>query len=284
MSTPTDRLHDPNRASFYALTGARTVRLGQVSEAATALAATRAPEQFYDAGEPFEEPVNHRPRRSRRPELLPVLGPPLLLRTRSWLTVVGRLVVIVLAAAFVAFVALIAIALFPFPGLWHQPGQDRTIEFASSASRPAPSIATEPSGSPRLIVQDSRAKKGDSAPLGMAMQGPADGAIVMITGLVAGMTLSMGGAVGTEAWQVHGSNLGNTWIHPPKDFVGSAELVAELRLADNTIADRRTIHWEWMPPPAPAQHPAISDQEKEALFQQFLSWQKAQRPNAATNR
>jgi TPR repeat protein len=86
------------------------------------------------------------------------------------------------------------------------------------------------------------------------MEGPADGAIVMITGLVAGMTLSMGGTVGADAWQVPVSNLGNTWILPPKDFVGSAELVAELRLADNTIAHRRTIHLEWMPPTAPAQH------------------------------
>src|SRR5256885_15807868 len=108
----------------------------------------------------------------------------------------------------------------------------------------------------RLVVQDSRGSKGDPAPLGVALQGPADGAVVMVTGLVAGMTLSMGGAVGADAWQVPVSDLGETWIHPPRDFVGSADLVAELHLADTTIAHRRPIHLEWMSPiaPAPAQH------------------------------
>jgi len=52
--------------------------------------------------------------------------------------VVGWLVLSVPAAA---FVALIAVGQFPFPGLWRQPAQDRAIELASSSSRPAPSIA-----------------------------------------------------------------------------------------------------------------------------------------------
>src|SRR5262249_49755920 len=37
------------------------------------------------------------------------------------------------------------------------------------------------------------------------------------------------------------------------DLVGSADLVAELRLSNDKIADRRAIHLEWMTPsPAPA--------------------------------
>ena len=68
----------------------------------------------------------------------------------------------------------------------------------------------------------------------------------MVTGLLSGMTLSMGGAVGADAWQVPAADLASTWILPPKDFVGAADLVAELRLADDTIANRRPIHLEWV--------------------------------------
>src|SRR6266508_3748811 len=95
MSTPTDRLHDPNRASFCAPTGARTVRLGQVSEAASALAATLVPHEPHGGGEPFEQPGApvRRRRRSLDPEVPP--APPPRLRTRSWPAAVGRAVLIV---------------------------------------------------------------------------------------------------------------------------------------------------------------------------------------------
>jgi hypothetical protein len=37
---------------------------------------------------------------------------------------------------------------------------------------------------------------------------------------------------------------------PPKDFVGSADLVAELRLRNAQIADRQTLHVKWVRPAA----------------------------------
>jgi hypothetical protein len=67
--------------------------------------------------------------------------------------------------------------------------------------------------------------------------------------------LSAGDAVGADAWQVPATDLSDVWISPPESFVGSADLVAELRWADDKIADRQAIHVEWAPPvsPAPAQ-------------------------------
>ena len=38
-------------------------------------------------------------------------------------------------------------------------------------------------------------------PLGLTVRGQADGAMVIITGLVAGMTLSTGNALGANGWQ-----------------------------------------------------------------------------------
>jgi hypothetical protein len=244
LSTPTDRLDDPRSASFYAPKSGRTLRLGEVSQAASALKTTLVP----DAGDPPAAAATRplRAHRSLDPAVPP--GPPLRFRTR--LATIGRLAAIVAAAA---VAALILIGQFPFPALWPASAPDQPAQLAASSSRPAPSVATPRSepAFPRLVVQNARGNKGDPAPLGVTLQGSADGAFVMITGLLGGMTLSNGSAVGSTAWQIAVSDLNGTWIHPPKDFVGTADLVAELRLADNTVAHRRPIRLEWMAPAAP---------------------------------
>jgi hypothetical protein len=157
--------------------------------------------------------------------------------------VVGGLIGVILG------VAVIALEQFPLADIWRQPTIDRTIEFASSSARPAPAtlaIQAEPA-IPRLIVQSSRGMSGKPAPLGLTLQGRAEGAVVIITGLMPGMELSMGGAVGADAWKVLATDLGDAWISPPENFVGSVDLVAELRLSDDKISDRQAIHFEWAP-------------------------------------
>jgi hypothetical protein len=160
--------------------------------------------------------------------------------------VVGGLVGVILAVAIAA--------------VWRQLAIDRTVELASSSARPAPARAE--SAIPRLIVQSSRAMSGEPAPLGLALQGRAEGAVVIIRGLVPGMELSAGDAVGADAWQVPATDLSDVWISPPESFVGSADLVAELRWADDKIADRQAIHVEWAPPISPAPSQRQLDREE----------------------
>jgi hypothetical protein len=106
---------------------------------------------------------------------------------------------------------------------------------------------------PPLLVQASRMTSGKPAFLGLTLQGRADDAVVMITGLVPGMTLSTGSKVGVETWEVPATALPNAWIVPPANFVGVVDFVAELHLADRTMVDRRRIRLEWQAPiPAPA--------------------------------
>ena len=81
---------------------------------------------------------------------------------------------------------------------------------------------------PRLIVEQSRATKGEPAPLGLTLEGPGGGAVVHIAGLAQGMELSAGSAVG-DGWEVPANHLGDAWIAPPEGFSGSVDLVAELR-------------------------------------------------------
>src|SRR6266404_5315038 len=249
----------PSKISVGSTTDARAVWLGQVSEAASALAAAQVPEQLSGSPRPPKISVGTSitVTPARVVLLDPDVPPPSRLRGRSRLTVVCGLVGVILA---VAIAAVIAIGQFSLAEIWRQLAIDRTIELASSSARPAPARA-EPA-IPRLIVQSSRAMSGEPVPLGLALQGPAEGAVVIITGLVSGMELSTGGAVGADAWQVPATDLSDAWISPPESFVGSTDLVAELRWPDNKIADRQTIHVEWVPPVSPAPPQRQLDREE----------------------
>ena len=87
-------------------------------------------------------------------------------------------------------------------------------------------------------------------PIGLALRGRANDAVVILRGLVPGMELSTGSAVTGDTWQLSTTDLPYAWIAPPKDFVGSADLVAELRLPNAQIADRQTLHVKWARPAA----------------------------------
>ena len=100
---------------------------------------------------------------------------------------------------------------------------------------------------PRLIVRSSRGSSGEPIPLGLTVYGPAEGAVIIITGLLPGMELSNGIEVDVDRWEVLATEVSYAWIAPPDGFVGSALLTAELRSTDDSIADRQAIQLEWVP-------------------------------------
>jgi hypothetical protein len=79
------------------------------------------------------------------------------------------------------------------------------------------------------------------------------------------MELSTGGAIAGDIWQLSATDLPYAWIAPPKDFVGFADLVAELRLSNDKIADRRAVHLEWMAPISPT--PGRPELDRESIPQ-----------------
>jgi hypothetical protein len=207
--------HGPNTVSFYAPTRRRAVRSPQVSEAATALA------------------------------------PPAHLRCGSWLGV--SLVTAILAFALIAFMAIDRF--FPIPTASRQQASDRTADLTSSSARLAAGSTREMETEfPPLLLRGSREMSAEAAPFGVTLEGRAEGAIVLPTGLAAGMTLSTGSDVGAGAWHVPATDavLSNTWIIPPTNFIG-VDLLAELQLVDRTIARRWPIHAYW-----PAATPAVA--------------------------
>jgi hypothetical protein len=103
---------------------------------------------------------------------------------------------------------------------------------------------------PRLIVQSSRGNSGEPIPLGLTIHGQAEGAVIIITGLLPGMEMS--NVIGVDdRLEIPATDVRYAWIVPPDGFVGSAVLTAELRLTDDSIADRQAIHLEWVPSSPP---------------------------------
>jgi len=70
-------------------------------------------------------------------------------------------------------------------------------------------------------------------------------AAVVIGGLAPGSTVSTGTPVGPNTWRLSVGELTGAAITPPRGFVGVTDLTLELRLADNTAADRRSLRLEW---------------------------------------
>jgi hypothetical protein len=225
--------------------------LGRVSEAAAALFA-----QKPHAGDSLIAEMNARngvQRDTAMPRLCEgrpthgEIGPPATvfapvqsLHQRRSMAGVGSFVALVSPAIVFLLVVKLPVATF-----WEWPGDDRTFELASSSSYAVKSLAVLSEQQPRLLAHGSRATRGEPALLGLMLQGRAERAVVTIAGLVPGMTLSSGRAVGADVWEVPASDLADTWVGPPPSFVGAVNLVAELRLADATIAHRQPVHIEW---------------------------------------
>jgi hypothetical protein len=55
--------------------------------------------------------------------------------------------------------------------------------------------------------------------------------------------------LGPDNWLLSASELGDAAIRPPRGFVGAIDLAVELRLADNTVADRLSLRLTWLETP-----------------------------------
>jgi hypothetical protein len=230
----------------------RANRLAQVSEAARALAATHVPKQFRDGNSrscleatPLIDRAQLVPERDRW--LDPIMSPARSWQFRSKSTVAAVVGLVGLMAA-VAIGDVIPIGQFPSFDLWRQIASDRKELASRSAPRVSAlsSVSAEPAIA-RVIVQASREKSGNPTRLGLTLQGQPEGAVVTITGLVSGMELSNGEPFGATAWRLRATDLGDIWIGPPDNFVGSVDLDVELRSPDDRVIDRQAVHLEWLP-------------------------------------
>jgi hypothetical protein len=102
---------------------------------------------------------------------------------------------------------------------------------------------------PQLVVEKTPPLSANEAlRLGVSLEGPSDGAVLLIGGLAPGSTFSVGRSIGGNWWRLSAAELGNAILAPPRGFVGIADLTVELRFPGDTIADRKSMRLEWSAP------------------------------------
>jgi hypothetical protein len=175
------------------------------------------------------------------------------LRTRSWI----RLLVRFGPAAVAAGVALLVVGSFPLlrtiagHGLFDQtPTLGSTFVGQLLGKSSTRALVDQPRvPAPQLVVGHTSPRGQDEAsPLGLALSAARAGAVVAIDGLATGSTLNVGRSAGSNAWRLTAGDLHNAAIRPPQKFVGAMDLAITLRLADDSVSDRKTLRLEWTAP------------------------------------
>ncbi|SEF11450.1 hypothetical protein SAMN05444161_8581 [Rhizobiales bacterium GAS191] len=99
-----------------------------------------------------------------------------------------------------------------------------------------------------IVGQASSRGAGEAFPLNISLSNAPAGAMIGINGLAAGSTLTVGRASGAGGWRLMATELREALVRPPQGFVGAMELGLELRLANDSVADLKTLHLEWVAP------------------------------------
>jgi hypothetical protein len=121
-----------------------------------------------------------------------------------------------------------------------------------------------PQAVPRqFTVSAGRPQHVDEA-AGLMVSAPDAGAnaSVVIGGLASGSAISTGMQVGPNTWRLSVEELTGAAITPPRGFVGTMDLIFELHVGDDAVADRKALQLVWsgksVPVPATSQpRPAV---------------------------
>lgn len=98
------------------------------------------------------------------------------------------------------------------------------------------------------VSQPAPKHMGEASPLGASVRDLRDGGLVVVRGLANGAKLSKGGFVSDNDWWLSAMELDDVVIQPTPQFIGSMEITVELRLADTSLSDQRTLRFEWSQP------------------------------------
>ncbi len=250
MSTPLDRAPGPEDPSPYApkwaREGAHVPRRDSASEASD-------PHIFADDADPFAtaqlKPLDLEPPAAPfrvPPSLDPtVVAEPLAApRARPRLGSAGRMALAVSAAALVALVVAKSLPPGASVGAGEQKVPPNSFTSRFSEATPGKTERSLPAVPQLSVIPAPAGANADGFPLGLGIEGATRGVAVVISGLPAGATLSAGSAAGANGWSLAVGDLPNATIRPSRDFSGTMELLAELRLTDGSVVDRRPLRFE----------------------------------------
>jgi hypothetical protein len=145
-----------------------------------------------------------------------------------------RLGFIVMAAAFLALAAVNAV-----PN--NRTSRDKPLTAAPAERATEMAGVKGPTSSPQLVVLPTSGTANE-LPLGIWVSGASAGATLDITGLPSGSKLSSGRRLSANRWRLAPTEAANAVIYLPTGYAPPINMVVELRRADGTLADRRSVH------------------------------------------
>jgi hypothetical protein len=132
-------------------------------------------------------------------------------------------------------------------GAWN--GRDKAPSLSRLSLVTGNSLEAKSSTARLIIAAAPRAVHSDeTVPIGLAVDGAAEGAQLLIRRFATGSLFSVGQSIGHDAWRVPASQIEAATIMPPRGFAGSMDIVVTLMLSNRSLADRRPLHLEWLPP------------------------------------
>ena len=110
---------------------------------------------------------------------------------------------------------------------------------------------------PHLVVirQPGDLHLDEATALGVAVDGAASGAQVVVSGVPAGSVFSAGRSIGTAAWSLPAWQIETATLKPPRGFVGVMDVAVTLMQANGNLTDRKVVHLQWVPETSSLQVP-----------------------------
>jgi hypothetical protein len=203
----------------------------------------------------FEGDVAIRALRQRlalAPEMM--APPPVSHRSRSMMPSLGRFSLVLLVASTVA----LSVALVTLP--------DTRPTILKGENGPLlASVSNTPQPPARLIGVEGRQNFSNEAiSLGVSLYGASGSELALLSGLVSGTRLTVGGPVGDSGWRLPARDLMSALAYAPKDFIGVMNAAIDLRLPNDRLLDSRVMRLEWVPrrpagPQVLARRPELDD-------------------------
>jgi hypothetical protein len=99
-----------------------------------------------------------------------------------------------------------------------------------------------------LMFADQTGELNDTLAVGVTVNAPSPGAIVVLSGLPAGSRLSTGRKIGANEWRIPAQDVATLSVTPPGDFTGQVTVNAELRNAEGAALVGGSYRMTWNRP------------------------------------
>jgi hypothetical protein len=200
----------------------------------------------------LEREIAEEQQRARRP-LEPVRRPPPPPRLRPHKaardSLPGLVLRLVAVAVVAALLGLVFVGKLSLAARWRESAIEplkRVVALVIGRTEPSAGANGIPvADTPKLVAEGAEAGPHDEIGLGVRLKGAAEGALVFVSGLAAGTTLSTGRAWGETGWIIQAAEIDKTVLRPPHGFVGTMQYTLTLRLADGRSADRQVLQLQW---------------------------------------